>query len=447
MPNRALAALACLLLTAWATIPAACGGSPMASEAGETSVGASAGGASSSPSAEATETPPTPATPDAPASPTLPNGTCAHNASLVSGVCTCHLGEPTVCADTCVDLLTDADHCGDCAHECDPTSTCLAGKCGPAATILVAPTPNRTCGRIDLAVGNGGLAWTDEALGRVEYMSLSTGDSLLLAVGEPSPTRPSVRGTAVFWLDTVRRAIRRGTLDLAAPVDWLASDDELRGYAVSADGTSVYYSILARPGDVLPAGIRELSLGSTVPVPVANFVAGQPGALALLGDKVVATVGVAGYVAAITQVPDDVATCDESVYEALHNCVHVAIGDDIDQELLLLQELLLFGPGPRVIFVEGVSLLASPITTYGKASIAFGSDPISGIATDGQWIYYATTSLALGSAAGVTPRASARPGQVGGAIARGQLAPRSLATDGKRLYWSTADCAIMSLDL
>jgi len=66
----------------------------------------------------------------------------------------------------------------------------------------------------------------------------------------------------------------------------------------------------------------------------------------------------------------------------------------------------------------------------------------------GDWIYYATTSPGAGSSAGMIYRVATQPGQAtGGAIARGQLAPRSLATDGKRLYWSTGDCAINALDL
>ena len=138
---------------------------------------------------------------------TLADSTCAHNAFRGDGGCACQASTPTVCGDTCVDLLDDPDHCGGCDNKCAPTSTCVGGLCGLPPSIFV-PTLGVGCGDIDLAVANGQLYWTEKDLGDVGTRDPTTGKLLAFAAGEKTPTRISVRGTNVFWLDVATRTIR-----------------------------------------------------------------------------------------------------------------------------------------------------------------------------------------------------------------------------------------------
>ncbi len=59
---------------------------------------------------------------------------CASTLVCDSGDCVCPEATQTDCAGACVDLQTDAAHCGDCDHPCDAGETCEAGQCvaGPA---------------------------------------------------------------------------------------------------------------------------------------------------------------------------------------------------------------------------------------------------------------------------------------------------------------------------
>lgn len=51
-----------------------------------------------------------------------------------------------MCGGACVDLQTDARHCGACDSACGPTQTCVAGRCDP-------PLPAVDAGAADLASG------------------------------------------------------------------------------------------------------------------------------------------------------------------------------------------------------------------------------------------------------------------------------------------------------
>lgn len=53
---------------------------------------------------------------------------CPSGVACVSGACDCGEGG-AVCGDVCVNLQNDADHCGDCANPCGDGQVCLEGSC------------------------------------------------------------------------------------------------------------------------------------------------------------------------------------------------------------------------------------------------------------------------------------------------------------------------------
>jgi formylglycine-generating enzyme len=65
-----------------------------------------------------------------------------------AGKCACPLGQ-TDCGGACVDLKTDAGHCGECATACGVNGTCLQGLClGPhceGVAPLCGPAANEDC--------------------------------------------------------------------------------------------------------------------------------------------------------------------------------------------------------------------------------------------------------------------------------------------------------------
>ena len=64
---------------------------------------------------------------------------------------------------------------------------------------------------------------------------------------------------------------------------------------------------------------------------------------------------------------------------------------------------------------------------------------------DRAWTDYATiTSRIYFGEDGFVERTPYAPGSAAGVIARGQMAPTSIAVDATRVYWSTSDCAINS---
>jgi hypothetical protein len=372
---------------------------------------------------------------DAGADATLPDGGCAVHAFRRDGVCSCLTDTPTVCAGACVDVSTDVDHCGACAHACGPTSTCVSGACGRAPTTFVPPT--EACGQIDLAVANGTLYWASSMLGTVRSRNLEGGPDVLIAGVEKTPTRVAVRGDYTFWIDTVTHTIRRN--QIGGPTnDVLVGAADVHGFVVTTDAAAVYVSTGAE--------IDEVPAEGGTPVRVATFVDPmQPGALALLGDELVTAEPINGIILAITLVPGKIASCagfDMNGNDLSVDCVRLARGLGG-----VLEDAILVVPG-HAIWADTLNLqFSGSLDASSKMQVASGDGNVSGLTAANDWVAFATVGLGAPGAKGVIYKVPLEPDQIPTPIARGQLGPRSLATDGKRLYWSTGDCAINTLDL
>ncbi len=98
---------------------------------------------------------------------------------------------PTACEASCVDLTSDDDNCGACAHGCGPGSACGNGVCSPVPTIAV-PKP-ATCGQAPLPSGrrrhqvpHGGKVMKMSAGAPARLSAETTASSTRLGGTEPS---------------------------------------------------------------------------------------------------------------------------------------------------------------------------------------------------------------------------------------------------------------------
>lgn len=368
--------------------------------------------------------------------PTLASGKCAQGAFKRDGVCQCQAIVPNVCGDKCVDVLTDDDNCGCCGNACGPTSTCNQGKCGPPAVSIVNLAAG--CGSLDLTVDGGVLAWTDRDHGVVTSMSTNGGVLTTIAAGEKTPTAAARVGNAIYWQTpgNIRRSIANGP-----PQTLLANSFDIRGFVVSPDGTSLYFS----------SGTMVFHVPTTG-TPVVTIVAreehgGLPTALALDGNRLMYPTDLNGDVDVATLIPGKVSSCGLETPNgepAFIDCMRVARSQGS-----LFREKIIARPG-AVLWIDGSSIKLSstaPGSTIFNDQIASTIlESITGFAATATTVYFSEGS-ATPDATGVISRSLVQRDQVAWRLARGQRQPRSVVVDDKRVYWSTSDCAIMTTGL
>jgi len=160
----------------------------------------------------------------------------------------CH-GGLTECGGVCVDIASDAAHCGACGHDC------LGGECGEGACqpVLLSTGPARA---FDVALDGTSIYWTSQgaagtSTGEVRKISrIASGAATVLASGQPAPRGMAVDAVNVYWTnsggDTVMMAPKAG----GEPVV-LATEQAARDMAV--DDTHVYWTNTT--GEVMKAPI------------------------------------------------------------------------------------------------------------------------------------------------------------------------------------------------
>jgi hypothetical protein len=390
---------------------------------------------------------------------TTPDGRCLVNAyPNADESCVCQQDTPTPCLTACVNLMTDDDNCGACGHVCQPTSACAAGQCGPTSTTAV---PARAgCGSLSLVAANGTLTWADKGHGLI--MSSSTlGPTLTptrIASGEHAPVGVLMRGAAVFWLasvdlapatsgagmdagsstSTIRRAAEGSVTDVvaitAAKRD-LSDPGAIHGFTVSDDGDTVYFSTGPKIQRVPTTG------GSPSDVVVMDTL-GDPAGLVLGGDLLAFTID--GIIAVdIAQVGDVVAHCwhdDPMTGLPLDvNCNRVAQGQaELNLGCLTLD-------ADKVFFVDGSALKAhtfslAPRSDWMEISSVEGGSIRAAAASAGR-VYF---SYVDAHATGGIERVEETQGAAAIELARNVYGAGSIAVDGKKVFWSNADCEIQT---
>jgi Stigma-specific protein, Stig1 len=394
---------------------------------------------------------------------TTPDGRCIGNAFSRDGVCKCQPDTPTACADACRDLATDPDNCGACGAACRPTSTCVAGRCGPPPTTFVAGTPG--CGAMSLAAAGGKLYWTDRVRGTVmsgptSCASLSPG---IIATGERAPTGVLVRGGKVFWVDSIdvptppdapppqfmttpNRGSSRSTIrafsgkaisDVVTVTDYKyysPEDTAIRGFTVSDDAATVYFSTNVK--------IRKASVSGGAPADVAIMDnGGFPRALALQGDLMAFPIDIEGYVDVI-QISDIVARCwregpNQTVLDVM--CGRIGYGGALNMNNIAVA-------GDKMFWIDGndVKMNALSVTALPDPRVVVANDaPVPAMALAGSTIYF-TAFDSQAPSAGYVKRVPALEDSVPTPLARNVAGPGAIAVDGKKVFWSTSDCEIQT---
>jgi hypothetical protein len=173
-----------------------------------------------------------------------------------------------------------------------------------------------------------------------------------------------------------------------------------------------------------------------------------PMALALDGNRLVFPATNAGFIHAVTLQEGKLVSCGAEGAEGLPlnpECLRVAQA----QGSLLLENIV--AQRGYVLFADGEALKKSTATidrlAYG-AIAATNRGPISSFAATATHVYFAEGSTLDTKQTdiykAVISEVLFEELQPAISIARGQRDPRSVIVDDERVYWSTADCAIMA---
>jgi len=384
---------------------------------------------------------------------------CPINAFPQGGVCTCQPSTPTVCGDTCTDLMADDANCGACGTACAATATCAGGHCGLAATSVVPAAPG--CGTLTLAFSDTTLYYTDSGHGTVNSVVPSVaGAPTVIASGEAAPGPIVVSGSTLFWIDsapascdvpTTKGTIRMVTVSGApsaggAPTSLVSEVNAtggILGLAVSADGSTVYYSAGSK--------IRKVPAAGGAPVDVGQETQGGiPAALAVEGDAIAYPTEVDGDVDVVTSAPGTVANCGQTdPFGELVNqvdCERVARSQGG-----LLMTTVLFRDG-SVFWVNdnnvesnisNVATADAGMANVQIASSSFGG-PITALAGSSTAFYFGEDDAGLGA---YIERAGLDFSVPPVRLARGQAKVLSIAAGPTRVYWSTSACVINATGL
>jgi hypothetical protein len=402
--------------------------------------------------ATASDTASDPSGADAPAFPTIrPDGRCIENAFKMNGACVCYTYEPTACADRCTDLQVDPDNCGACGHACEREAICHAGVCGPSPAAIVLARPG-ACASMDLAASDDLVAWADEAKGEIGRVPLAGGALPPIALGEDHPRAIALRGRSAFWLagprvdatldDKIRFISRASTLRLASldggeVVTVAAPPAGVDGFAVSADGATVFYSTGHTVEKIAASAL------ATALVVARDAHAGVPLGIALDGALLAFTTDVNGDVMTAWPAAGEPSTCnltDPTTFDEFGVRCH-QVGREVNGTGTIV------AGGGHIYWDDGVGIKRNVFAIDALAnndwivssdtrirSIAFAGDSILLAAFDGALV----DDGSIGRTSGLEPNGALVP------LARHQDRPGSVVTAKGRVYWSTGDCAIRS---
>jgi hypothetical protein len=334
---------------------------------------------------------------------------------------------------------------------------------------IVLEQPRGLCASLDLAAVAGVLYWTDEAMGQVLAASEDGSAPQVLADREDAPVRIAVAGGRVFWM-AGKPPASLGSRSIAASVRMVsiggggatttvvAPAEGVGGFAASPYADTVYFttgaavqkiSTMAPPAGT-PAPVDLLvPTGDVAPMGVA--LEGVRSATSDGGARLAVSDNVSGIVWALDLVDGQLSTCNRA--DSHGGAPGIRCRRSVYDNGSLLAEPILFDQG-HVYWADG-SVIKSWDTSTGQSGPVEESDSplyVSSLVLAGGTIYYAAADPmrapnlgGIGSAVPQWPPAD--PGAVPAptVLASPQNGPRSVAYDGGRLFWSTADCEILSI--
>jgi hypothetical protein len=346
---------------------------------------------------------------------------------------------------------------------CGPTPSLVVAA--PAA--VVAPDGGlASCGPLRLATAGGTLYWSDTLTGTINRVATAGGTPVTIADGQAAPTLVRIAGASLFWLASGTQTIMKASLPNGAPTPVVTApttDVGIEGFAVTADGLTVYFSsgTLDRRASAPGPISRVAAAGGPVTV-IGIDEEGTPGPVAVDGTTVVFSDAAGGFVDAMTLVDGTLAECELPPSNpgvddrpAYVDCTHLAQGRaNLSQDDI-------FVTGGQAYFVAGNRLEASSTSKYDlhDISFAFGGNTIVAFTLGGASAYFAE----VGSVDHDSPGAPALPGfvertplvQESNAVPLARVVdPRhetrpatitSIAVSADAVFYATGDCAIWTV--
>jgi hypothetical protein len=286
------------------------------------------------------------------------------------------------------------------------------------------------------------LYWTEPGHAAVKRMPLAGGAIQTIGNAE-KPSKITVSGSTAVWL--YASASIRKSVDGGPPSFLLSGGTQIGGLALTPDGTLFF----STGNDVSRISVTGGAMTGTVVVHEVH--GGIPTAIAAAdANRIAFPTALNGDVELVTLVPGQVVSCgqeDPTTGELVPNpnCTRLARSQGE-----LFTDAILF-PSPTVVWADGPNLKMESV--FGKGtfdSVAMSDNSlITGLATTSSpnVMVYFSDAEPMSPGTGVIYKAPLAPDQVPIRIARGQNGPRSVVVGDKKVYWSTADCAIMSQNL
>jgi hypothetical protein len=329
-------------------------------------------------------------------------------------------------------------------------------QASPSTVSVFQAAPGRPCQSIHLASDEQFLIWTDEGNGNVWHASLTGGIRIVIAVAEDRPYWIGITGNAVLWtagghglapgtrsFSSLGTSIRMTTGGSVQPV--ATAPGGIYGMALSVDLT-LYFST----GDTIQR--VRLGLGEK-PAIVATTTNGVfLEGLGLAGTKLVALDHVLGSVEVLDLASAAPAVC--GLRDPMTGAPSGACRRLDSDNGSLLPNSVLAGP-PLAVWADAGRIKRHDFPPppgldfliIGSASGAF----VNALGLGGDTVFIASSSQPWDTAPGDPPardgvleRLALAPGATPVVLARDQARPTSIASDDARVFWSTADCTILS---
>ncbi len=139
------------------------------------------------------------------------------------------------CDGECLDLMSDAENCGSCGHDCH-AAPCEGGNCAlvTLADELLKPT--------FIAVDGTHVYWTAYTANSISKVPLDGGPITVLADGQVGPQGIAVGNGEVFWTTSVASAVLKVPIGGGTPIELYSEGPG--AYDIVVNTEHIYFTFL-----------------------------------------------------------------------------------------------------------------------------------------------------------------------------------------------------------